>query len=231
MSGLNVKKHNNKTIKESDFLIRISENKYIESTRSGFLYMNPLSFFRKIEQKGVGDEEEGIMSTNGLGNIIYNGEVVAKVKNIKTFIDCPIFCASSIYLNQVEIGHYEYTFPSEMLKEFMPDSTKQYSLLLLQKEDFIQRIDKALLKKNLQGYTRDVKYTDEIKTFSQKEFYKYAFRKRPIYEYQHEWRLVINMGIDKNEHYILDIGDISDITRQYPIKNNEQGFKLEVHIK
>ena len=53
MSGLNVKKHNNKTIKESGFLIRISENEYIESTRSGFLYMNPLSFFRKIEQNGV----------------------------------------------------------------------------------------------------------------------------------------------------------------------------------
>ena len=59
MNQLTFETNNSKKIIESDFLLRVSEKQYIESTRKGKLYMNSLGFFRAMEQEGIGDKQEG----------------------------------------------------------------------------------------------------------------------------------------------------------------------------
>lgn len=229
MNQLTFETNNSEKIIESDFLLRVSEKQYIESTRKGKLYMNSLGFFRAMEQEGIGDKQEGIMISNGTGMLLFEGQVLAEFKNMKTYINCPIFCASSIDLKQIEEGHYEFVISSKMLQEIMVDKTKQYEILLFEKKEFIKRIKQALIREGLQGAMGRVKYTEEIKMFPKEKAYNFAFRKSPIFSHQKEWRLVLHMNIDKNQHYILDVGDISDITHQYSINNSKQEFKLEVY--
>lgn len=229
MNQLTFETNNSKKIIESDFLLRVSEKQYIESTRKGKLYMNSLGFFRAMEQEGIGDKQEGIMISNGTGILLFEGQVLAEFKNMKTYINCPIFCALSIDLKQIEKGHYEFVIPPKMLQEIMVDKTKQYEILLFEKKEFMKRIEQALIREGLQGAMGRVEYTDEIKMFSKEEAYNFAFRKSPQFSHQKEWRLVLHMNIDKNQHYILDVGDISDITHQYSIDNSKQEFKLEVY--
>lgn len=211
---------------ESNILIKITKKKYAADIQAGKLYMNKLGYFRKLEQDGVGDDQEGLMGAAQNGKMIRNGEVVAEILDIKTYLDFPVFCALSVPLTKVGDNKYEFVIPKKLLKEFMYDKSAEYVLIAIDKSEFIKRIDKALSDQELCGRSGNVSYTDEISFFPKKDIDKMILRKRTKFAYQYEWRVFVECHVD--DHFELNIGDITDISKQIPIQGSDQEVKIEV---
>ena len=103
-------------ILESNILLKVTKREYAEDIRAGKLYMNKLSYFRKLEQEGIGDEEEGLIDTAEKGIITCKGQPVIEVRNIRTFFNCPVFCTLSVPLKRQEDGRVKYVVPSKLLR-------------------------------------------------------------------------------------------------------------------
>lgn len=214
-------------ITESNLLAKVTKLKYAEDIRAGKLYMNPLSFFRKLEMDGSGDKQEGLLASGSSGFIKYKGEIVAEITNIRTYLDFPVFCTLSVQFVRNENNHYKFIFPQRLLKEFMCDAAEEYVLLIIERSEFQKRVEKALSNLHLQGYWGNVTYTDEKKIFPVDQMYRVAFRKQPAFSYQQECRLVIDNHV--KDHFELNIGDIKDISWQYPIEDTRQEITIEIH--
>lgn len=78
-------------------------------------------------------------------------------------------------------------------------------------ETFIERVKKAVLKKNFSMKANFVNYYD-IDSFSGSfNGIDAVFHKHDKFSYQNEYRIVIDNKLANNEAYDLNIGDISDI--------------------
>lgn len=216
------------TVVESNLLVKIAKEQYAEDILSGKLYMKSLRYFRELEQEGVGDEQEGALCIGATGDLLYKGQIVGKVKNLRAHYDFPVFCALYVTLNQVCESDYEFLIPQKMLREFMYDRTSKYAAIIINRCDFEKRIEKALDQYKLLGCLGKVQYSDEIIAYSYEERLKVAFSKRKNFAYQNEWRLALDFPVE--DHFILEVGDISDIARKISIDNSEQEIKIGVHV-
>ena len=216
----------NGNVLESNLLIKVTKRNYAEDIQAGRLYMKSLRYFRELEQQGVGDEEEGLINTAPKGEIFWNGQKIGDVRNIRTYYDCPVFCTATVSLKKQKNGSIKYTIPLKLLREFMVDKTADYVLMIINRNEFQKRIDEKMREKKIQGFFGNVNYTDEKAHFSHEERYKAAFRKRMEFAHQHECRLALNLAIE--DFYVLEIGDISDITTFIPIFDNEHEMAIEV---
>lgn len=214
-------------IVESNLLMKITKEQYAEDILSGKLYMNSLRYFRELEQEGVGDEQEGALCIGATGDLLYKGQIIAKVKNLRAYYDFPVFCALSVPLNQVGESDYAFLIPQKMLREFMYDRTSKYTAVLINRCDFEERLEKALVQYKIMGCLGKVQYSDKIIPYSSEEKLKVAFCKRKKFAYQNEWRIALDFPVE--DRFVLDVGDISDIACKVPIDNSEQEMKIEVH--
>lgn len=214
---------------ESNLLAKVTKRKYAEDILAGKLYMNPLSFFRKIEKDGIGDDQEGLIAAGSSGFIKYKGEIIAELTNIRTYLDFPVFCTLSVQFVRHEGNHYKFIFPQKLLEEFMYDATEEYVLLIIERSEFQKRVDRALSHLELQGYWGNVVYTDEKKVFPLDQMYRVAFRKQTTFSYQHECRLVVDSHVD--DHFDLNIGNISDICVQMPITNAKNAIAIDIEYR
>lgn len=218
----------NEEILYSNLLTKVTKIKYAEDIRSGKLYMNKLSYFRKLEHTGVGDEREGFLCESASGYIMLNGEIVGECSNITTFLDFPIFCATAVSFTKTDYNRGKFVVSKQLLKEFMYDENEQYVLLIINGEEFQKKVRDALAKARLNGFWGYVEYTNSKKLPASDELYQIAFRKRTTYSYQQEWRLVIDAHAD--DHFEFDIGDISDISWIIPIDNSDKELTIEVKM-
>lgn len=218
----------NGMIVESNLLLKITKEQYAEDILSGKLYMNSLKYFRELEHEGVGDEQEGALCIGEAGDLLYKGRVLAKVKNLNAYYNFPVFCALSVPLYQVEEGNYEFLVPQKMLREFMYDETAKYAAVLINRYDFEERIKKTLVQYKIMGCLGKVEYLDKIIPYPSKEKLRSAFRKRKEFAYQNEWRIALDFPVE--DHFVLDIGNISDIACKMPVENAAQEMKLEVRF-
>lgn len=216
-----------RNIMKSNLLAKVTKLKYAEDIRAGKLYMNPLSFFRKLEMDGIGDDQEGLLASGSSGLIKYKGEIIGEMTNIRSYLDFPVFCTLSVQFIRIADNHYKFIFPQKLLNEFMYDVAEEYVLLLIERSEFQRRVDKALSHLELQGYLGNVVYTDDKIVFPVDEMYKVAFRKRHLFSYQNECRLVVNSHVE--DHFELNIGDIKDISWQYPIHDAKQEITIEIY--
>lgn len=228
MNSIHMLKDSNGKIVDSNILLKITKLEYAEEILAGKLYMNNLKYFRELEQEGVGDEEEGAIYIGATGDLIYEGKVVAQIKNVNAYCDVPVFCAISVPLREIEDNKYVFSVPLNMIKEFMYDQNSQYTAILINRYEFEKRINEALKKYELTAWMGKVRYVDDIELYPSEERIKCAFRKRKKFAYQNEWRVVVNTVVEN--HFILNICDISDIACKTPVKKDKQETKLEVHF-
>lgn len=226
MNRVSMYSDSNGNIVESNLLAKVTKLEYAKSIQSGKLYMNNLSFFRKLEEDGVGDDQEGLIASGQTGTGYYKGQKLFDIKNLKTYVDGPVFCTMSVPLAKNADGGAEFKIPTQLLREFISDKNAQYALLIIDKEKFQERIQKAVDSQGLYGCYGMVNYTDDE---SLVDLFQAALRKRTKYAYQHEWRLVLSCSVENG--FILDIGNIEDITFCLPIDRNESDIKIGVSYK
>lgn len=219
-------------------LIKFGEYKYMEQMQRGQLYFRPLGDFSKLEMKELEKE------TPHLRYDIYEG--TEKIYSPKH---------TTVKIGEVTIGPSELAGPVRVAKE---ESNKipilcMYAITHKLVENFIKGKqahvihneclkfgDTALIITNIPEFFERIKTSarklninvsgDLVKYFNINEYHGDwgPFRKPNEYKYQSEYRIVLgNKKIDSQ--FILDIGDISDIS--LILNASELQNKLEIRVK
>lgn len=215
---------------ESNILLKISELQYLEQLQKGKLYMNKLSKFRKYEQEGLGDHEEGMILSSSEGIVTVAGVEIADVKNVSLFAhsNTPIFCITSVPLKEIEKGHFQFVPDKRIFQDFAFEAGKEYGAIIIQRDAFIHKLKNKMDTLPYGWYWDQVIYSEERKIPSKDEMYKIAYQKRLKFAHQHEWRLMLFTDVD--DHYELEIGDLTQCSRIFPITDIEIDMKIEAFI-
>ena len=221
----------NRTIK-GEPLIKFQRKDRIESLRAGHMYFSPLNVFRKYEDtsgnKVIGDEREGMMPIQHAVFEDAETHEFSPVNNalIKTRnSDDYVFCFFGM---KDDATHF--TFSEEQkakIREF-----GDTALLILDFDEFVERVKKAALSAGFSGHYGRVKYYDDesdnvnMMLCSINGMWNFAFYKPQDYEYQQEYRFLLERNGKPDDHWILELGSLDDITIMMPI---EQALNIEIN--
>lgn len=214
---------------------KVSQKNYLHDLQKGLLYMKRLQYYIDLENNSsnhsMGDGQEA-------QEIIYNVDTTLSDcndnKEIGTFKvnkmtidlgykDNPVFCLATLDERNIisdSSTQINFGFSEEQIKEFknFGDSV----LLITNPTEFLNRIEKAFNRLNLQFYYDKVSYSIENDSrklndiFSPSSYYRIAFWKRKEYECQQEFRIMPKLKITNPDYFWLEIGDISDISKIIP---------------
>ncbi|MBO0573424.1 hypothetical protein EXQ42_00140 [Clostridium botulinum] len=212
-------------------LIKFAEKyEYVKMAKEGKLYMNSIGCYKEIEEEVKylrKDESEGICrnyqpNKNKLiiNNMIIDPEhiegsiKVSKNKDLKKHI----YCMYSLYYQNDSISHKDLIIDKKV-KEF-----GEWFLLINDVSEFLQRVSKKLKTLNVDFKGKLVEYKDLNKYNGKVDL----FTKNANYAYQKEYRIVLDCY--NEDPYILDIGDISDISKIGQTKDIFNMIKIEEKI-
>jgi hypothetical protein len=197
-------------MKDERVLFKFVANEHLQDLLQGRLYMNALSYFSELEAADAlrSDEREGQSFWLPQGPIlsIRQGQEFIPIEGI-TFIahtvegalERNIFCM--------------YAFPWKTKAALVDERNFEFGdkfLVFTRPDEFLRRVQ-AAAEAIGQAFCGDlVRYVPE--TYDGPVG---PFKKRSLFSYQNEFRIVLEPGIGKP--LILDIGDIRDITAHGPI--------------
>ncbi|EJS54404.1 hypothetical protein IC9_01737 [Bacillus toyonensis] len=215
--------------KDSVFLIKFLEEKYLNDLLEGNFYMKSFGFFidleKKKKNKGQGDKHEGALVRKKQDTqLVINGKYainatwfteVRRYVNVKKMpmFCCTIFKASDFeVVNETDLSVYVKIILSEQQKNKLLDDFGNKAVRL--PKGLMDRVDVELINLGLNGVSGPVEYIDsDVGNVERKKAFKefhpdMLFWKDEYFEYQKEYRFVIT---DKfiEDHFILNIGDIS----------------------
>lgn len=214
-------------------LMKVGKRDRLEELRQGKIYMKPVKFHRDNEKNfpglGIGDGNEGIMTKFNHAQILINGKVIAdEVDGIISANDSnPVFCCMAIDFKNVSDKRAEFRVDERMIKDFVHGNPDEYGVLLIDQTSFLERIDKVCKQQHIRCIYRNVIYSDDmIARIKVKDgiLASPAFFKGAKFSYQNEFRILFATHV--KDHFILDIGDISDITRSCSVNLLKCGIDL-----
>lgn len=200
-------------------MIKFQNRDKIESLQKGKLYMKSLAYYRERERETgddtVGDLFEAMIHINNGYIIIPELGINEKLSDalINTnFANSFVFCLLSL-AERTET----FKFSDEQKKKILDFGDS--ALLITDRDKFLQRIETALERQNLEYHHDYVDYYDETKDniidwislISNRDEYV-AFRKRIRYAYQQEYRFLIKHPPTEEDYFELDIGNIEGIS-------------------
>lgn len=207
-------------------LFKFQSANRIESLRAGHLYAKTLKYYRDLEittgDAEIGDKYEAMLhfqnataqfSTPDGNHVIPLNDTLLSTSSSDDFV----FCMFSI--NDVS---EEFHF-SEKQKENLL-SFGDTALIILDSEEFKRRVFEAAKKQGYSVHFDRVKYYDStidnadilLSLFG--GMWNAALWKRDSYSHQQESRFIFSPG-KGDDHVVLEIGDISDITVVRPTKS------------
>jgi hypothetical protein len=220
-------------------LLKFGKTKHIRELQNGILYMNPLSYFRGIEEdKSRGDKNEGLHRflqkdslTITIGDQIINKEDIVKPVEIRLskVQDFNLFCMYAINSKTIKSNNFQFILDDRIYK--FGDAC----LAVQDGDEFINRIKLAINNKNKVLNKRIKTKGSKLVEYVDKKNYSGEmgiFKKFNNYSYQHEYRIAFDVPEDlRNETGVfkLDIGDISDITKIF--KTSEFENIMEIRIE
>lgn len=200
-------------------IVKFKDRKTIESIRSGKIWFNPLTTYRKEEECNsdtvVGDKCEAMCPIRDAHFIIPKENRQEHIVNdyIKTkHMNDYVFC---IFEMNIKDDYFEFTdLQKERLSEF-----GDTGLIITNQDEFFRRIKERLSEKHYEYKMDRVNYynpdVDNLQLLLSlcEDMRNIAFWKRNDYSYQNELRMLISKEQKEEEHLEIDIGDISDISR------------------
>ena len=198
-------------------LLKLGRKDHLEKLRKGLLHMKSLAYFAKLESDAArSDPYEGtdsILQPCDIGEFFFdphipgierfhvNGAPDGLVGPVRISLDrtsaCNIFCMFAV--TRPIVGPI---FPNT--NEWPGD----HLVLFTNTQEFFNRVVVAAKNHGLRVEGRAVEYYDGTKYSG----HTGRFRKRSVFSYQCEYRIVIEPGIDKELNF--EIGDLSDITSE-----------------
>lgn len=214
--------------------------------QKGHLYLKNLDFFIKEETrtgiKGVGDNEEALLFSSSdvkafdpnTHTLLFTGK--AEVRNSGDIFK-PVFCmtAKDIFQNPQSLDFPNLVtsieFDTKLIEDFSNNAEKLYVLIITDIAEFIRRIELTLIPMNIILNYGLVKYRDTKviwKTDNGIELNN-AFCKNESYKHQEEFRILIETTVD--DHFEININDISDISSVVEAENIiKHGLTIDINI-
>ena len=200
-------------------LIKFQCSDKIQKLQQGTLYMKSLEYYRNLEKTTgndtVGDLFEAMLHINEGKFIIPESgeEIEIKDELISTNVSNNFaFCMFGINPN---INSFQFTDVQKQEISGFGDT----ALLITDRDEFFRRIFVATKKAELISFHGFVKYYDEhidsanLLASLINGIENIAFWKRDKYRYQQEYRFLIQMKDTIEDHFELNIGNISDISK------------------
>lgn len=206
------------------FLIKILKPEYLNDLLDGNLYMNNAEFYNQLENEGQGDKYDSKIFRSKEENKGF--EAILKDKNDRVLpvdiskicfydqeqLKFPVYCMFQLdcrNLHSYELHDKQLLVRYEIEKDIIEKLKENFgpsSKIVIFYKDFIEtRIENTL--ENCEYEYRYGAVSYEI-TNIQDQLKWHGFYKRNCFSHQQEWRLVIK-GIPKDNHVILNIGDLS----------------------
>ncbi|MBS6503856.1 hypothetical protein PMY38_07700 [Clostridium tertium] len=195
-------------------LVKFGTKENIDKMQKGIIYCKNLEYYHNLywqkKDKDMGDPYEGR----------YIGKL--KNKNIELVIDdtnkIPIFCMYG--LKRSDIRDYNNFNPMEKFKDMVNKNYWQSALIITDQVEFFNRMRIKCNENNIKALGNIVEYID-INLNSEERLIKYlnnpskiAFWKDDYYINQYEYRFVFYEERVEDD-FVIDIGDISDISKVY----------------
>ena len=210
------------------FLVKFYDNqKHADDFVHGRIFAHSLSWFKKGEdsdESGRKDRYEGTISwmQPGKCRVVINGmdisdDLAGPVHAQRHWLNhLNVFCLHAAHsgdlnlanLSNIESLRQELTIPDECL------TLGKYAVVVENVPEFINRMRSSAHAKGYGIARRLVKYYAPATFHGHFRDVESVFWKQDQYRYQREYRFVIDSG-SLGECPDMDIGDISDITRQF----------------
>ena len=213
-------------------LIKFKSKELIESLRNGDMYFSPLSVFREYEDASgmrvIGDEREGMMPVQHAIFEDVRTHELSPVDNalIKTRnSDDYVFCFFGMKENTTHFSFSEEQ--KKKIKEF-----GDTALVILDYDAFEDRVKKAANDAGFVVHSGRVDYYDDeadnanmlIRTMN--GMWTLAFEKPKDYEYQQEFRFLLERKGRPEDHWVLELGSLEDISI---MMSTEQALTIELN--
>ena len=206
-------------------LIKFQDADKIQSLQSGKIYAKTLGYYRKREEETgdceVGDKYEAMIHVNKATiHFPDTGETIAVNDNLLKTSESNDFVFCMFGINP---SAEKFRFTDEQKEKML--SFGDTALIVLDHDEFIQRVKTAAEKAGYKVYFKPVQYYNptiddgNMLLSLLSGMWNIAFWKRDSYTYQQEVRFVFTPGDENRDHIELDIGDISDITAIIPAKS------------
>ena len=218
-------------------LIKFQSAERIKSLRQGHLYAKTLGYYRKLEEEtgdaDIGDGFEAMLHVNkgqlinkSTGEVHELNDTLLRTMRSDDFV----FCMFGIY-PKTEV----FEFSAEQREKLL--SFGDTALLILDSEEFINRVKQAATKNGLEVYFDAAQYYNPSEDIGNiwislfKGMWKVALWKRESYRYQQEVRFVFLSEDASKDHVELDIGDISQISEILPSASILESLTSKVSLE
>lgn len=205
-------------------LIKLQSCEIIEKIQAGSLRLNSLKFYRefynKTLDKVIGDSNEGKF-------IIHEATIKIPDKGINESIKDTAFPTANendFVFCSFGIGSYTnaFTFNEEQKQKL--SISYDSALLITDFSEFKKRIQEAARSRGIEIKDGFVKYYDQsiddvfrLLSLLQNGMQNIVFHKTNDYRYQQEYRFT-SQNVTGEDFLDLDIGDISEISKKFTIK-------------
>lgn len=213
-------------------LAKITDKKWADKFQDGEMFLRSLGEFRRIENNYQGDFLEGSIANIDPLDDQAMDQFCPIDKSVRKYImggvsllsedlkNDKLFCMYGIELKG---GHLLKDEPDPRILDF-----GDTMVIITDFKSFMDRVRNALSKcEKLHSFSRmdfgRVKYYNREKFFGALN----AFHKTDIYQWQNEYRFLFKDMSACNSHYILNIGDIRDITITVPTKTFLSGIDID----
>lgn len=176
----------------------------------GKIYMNTLGYFKTYDKsdKTRSDKHEAIHSyvkpqLIKMGNMTFSeNELSMMTLNSCEYDYCNIYSMYALWKKDED----DIVYIDEKNKEF-----GSYCVCIHNPKEFLLRIEKLIESSFILNYSK-IEYIP-VNTFANTYIKEemIPFTKFDSYEYQNEFRIIINRQIIENKAYVLEIGNIRDI--------------------
>lgn len=229
-------------------LTKFSSRKNIEMLQLGKIYMKNLQYYIDLEtttdDEDVGDKYDGLLSLKDVNINMYKVDTKESIARFNAstatmnlgYKKSPVFCMFILDNRNLTMETrngdellMRYDFSDEQRDKLIKFGDTV--LLITDPKEFFQRMKEGF-NKAVAGHTRDrVKYyqgnTKEHLLEVCGDNNRIAFWKRKKYEHQQEYRfLAFDMKVE--DHLIIDIGDISDISQ---LESAEKVLNTFIEVK
>lgn len=237
------------------FVKVFSREEYRNDFLNGKLYMNTIEYFKNYEEEtnsNIADKNEALIAwlqPNDITVQLQLGDTEIELSSkdfaapltvsISAHNNCNIFCLTYLHGKDIDI---DSPFDSATLKIlqncFILDeriSELGEFAVLIQPEIFLERVRKSVddlvnNKAIVAGISKPVTYYDEEKSSLSLNLHTEAvFHKQSKYSHQSEFRICIFRNNAPGEPFILNVGNLRDISQVIDTKdlNNFFNFQLD----
>lgn len=223
-------------------LFKFGPKQRLDQIRDGKIYMKNLKYFVELErstgQSGVGDINEGVLfhSTeikmyDEQDNLVLKAPF-ARLSDTSS-LKAPVFCitAKNIFDDIVEFDYPKVVshiqFDKSISEDFGTDVDDFSILVIKDTNEFIDRFKTAAGKQGISIQYNTVDYRDTTVLHMKNDVISVnnAFNKNSKFKGQSEFRVLLETVVD--DHMILDIGPIHDISDYIPLDILESGLRME----